>query len=99
VAGDGVDLAEKMARHLGDIQAEEVLDLLQRDDHRDAIGEADHDRNRDEADQAAHPKGAHGEQQHAGRRGRDQQAGHSVSFDNAIQQGDKGARGPGNLDP
>ena len=39
---------------LADLQAEEILDLRAGDQHRDAVGEADDDRPRDELDRRAH---------------------------------------------
>ncbi len=44
VGHQGLDLAEELAGQVGDLQAEEVLDLGHEDHHRDAVGEADHHR-------------------------------------------------------
>jgi len=47
------------------LQAQKVLDLRERNQHRNAVGKADHHRNRDEAHQRAQPEKADGEQHHA----------------------------------
>jgi hypothetical protein len=52
---------------------EQVLQLRQRDQHRDAVGEADDDRDRDVAHQRTEAQPAEHEHQHAGEHRRDQQ--------------------------
>ena len=65
VVDDRVDLAEEVGGHLGDGEAEEVLDLLQADHDRNAVREADHDRYGDELDEAADLEEAHQEEDDA----------------------------------
>ena len=86
VLGDGGDLAEEVARHLGDVQPEPVAHLRQRDQHRDAVGEADHHADRHVTHQGAQAEEAQQEQQHAGAGGGDQQVGHAVALDDARRR-------------
>jgi predicted transglutaminase-like cysteine proteinase len=53
VLAQGGQDAEEISRHAGHFQAQKVLDLRQRNQHRDAVGETDHHRDRNEADQRA----------------------------------------------
>ena len=91
-ARDRMRLGEEIGRHLVDLQAEQVLDLRDRDQHGDAVGEADDDRDRDVAHQRAEPEPAEREQEHAGEHGRDQQVGDAVALDDAVDDDDEGAR-------
>ena len=54
--------------------------------HRDAGGEADHDRDRHEAHQRAHAEGAHGEEQHAGHHRGDEQVRHAVLLRDRVER-------------
>jgi hypothetical protein len=92
------DLAEEVGRHLVDTQAEEVLQLGQRDEHRDAVGEAGDDGDRDVAHQRAQAQGAHGQQQHAGTHRGQQQVGQPVALQDAVDNDDEGARRAADLD-
>jgi hypothetical protein len=65
VVADGGQLGEEVGRHLLDLEAEEVLELGQRDHDGDAVGEADHDRHRHEAHHLAEPEQAHRHEQDA----------------------------------
>ena len=98
-AASACDLREEVGRHLADLQAEQVLQLRQRDQHRDAVGEADDDRHRDVAHQRAELEQPDHEQQHAGQRGRDQQVGQPVALDDAVDDDDEGAGRPADLHP
>mmetsp|Transcript_7068 Transcript_7068/g.30130 ORF Transcript_7068/g.30130 Transcript_7068/m.30130 type:complete len:536 (+) Transcript_7068:2183-3790(+) len=97
VVGHRPDLAEEVGRHLGDPQPEQVLQLGQRDQHGDAVGEAGDDGHRDIAHQAAELEGAHCEQQHAGAHRCDQQIGQAVALQDAVDHDDEGARRPADL--
>gem|GEM_PF-4073336 len=93
------DDAEKVARHLGDAQAQKVLDLRQRHQHRDAVGKADDDGHRDEAHQRAQPQQPHQEQKNA-RHGRgDDEVAHAVALHDAIDDDDERPRRSANLHP
>ena len=90
--------AKKSRRHLGDVQAQQVLHLRQRDQHRDAVGEADDDRHRHVAHQRAELEQP--QQRTAARRpsdGGDQQVGQAVAFDDAVDDDDEGAGRPADL--
>ena len=91
--------AEEIARHLGDVQAQEILHLRQPDQHRDAIGEADDDRHGDEAHQRAQLEQPHQKKQHARERGGNDQVAHAVALDDAVDDDDERARRPANLHP
>jgi len=86
------DLREEIGRQLGDLQAEQVLQLRQPDQHRDAVGEADDDGHRDVAHQRAEAQQPHREQQHARQRSGDQQVGQPVALHDAVDDDDEGAR-------
>jgi hypothetical protein len=90
-AGQRGQLRKEVARHLGDGQAHQVAQLRQRDQHRDAIGEADHDAHRDVADQHPQLEQAQHEHQHAGHHGGHQQVGEAVAVDDAVDDDDEGA--------
>ena len=97
VHDEGVDQRKEIGRRPVDGQAEQVLDLRQRDQHRDAVGEADDDRHRDVAHQHAEPEQAEREHQQAGQHGGDEQVGHAVALHDAVDDDDEGARRPADL--
>jgi hypothetical protein len=92
VSPQHTQLGEEIGRHFGDLQTQEVFDLRQADQHRDAVGEANHDGHRDVAHQGAQLQPAHHEQQHPGQRSGNQQIGQPVALDNAVNNDDEGAR-------
>ncbi len=91
VGGQGLDAAEELGRQVVDLQAEEILDLGEENDHRDAVGEADDHGDRNETDELPHAGDAHGEQEDAGENGGAHQVGVTVNGDDAIDDGDEGA--------
>jgi hypothetical protein len=99
VGGQRLDAGEELGRQVVDLQAEEILDLGEEDDDGDAVGEADDDGDRDETDQLPHAGEAHGEQEDAGEDGRPHQVGEAVHGDDAIDDGDEGARRAADLHP
>jgi hypothetical protein len=99
VGGQGLDAAEKLGGQVVDLQPEEILDLGEEDDHSDAVGEADDDCDRDEADQLPHASQAHGEQEDAGEHGGAHQVGKAVDGDDAVDDGNEGAGRAADLHP
>ena len=91
VFGQGADLREKFGGQRPGLQAEKILDLRQEDQHRDAVGEADDDGQRNELDQHAQPEDAHRQQDAAGHEGADEQVRHAVLRDDAVDDDDEGA--------
>ena len=91
VRAEGIQLGEEVGRQLFDLQAEQVPHLRQRDQHRDAVGEADHDRQRDVAHQHAELEQAEHEHQRAGQHRRDQQVGQAVALDDPVDDDDERA--------
>ena len=78
-------------------QSEEILDLRGGDQHRDAVGESDDDRARNEAHRRAEAGESHRDEQDA-RHQRDQrEAAHSEARHNAGDDDDKCAGGPADL--
>ena len=97
--GERVHLAEELGRDFVDRQAEEILDLGEEDHHGDAVGEADHHRQGDEADERAEPSRTEREEQQAGEHGCHQQVRFAVGGDDAIDDGNEGAGGAADLHP
>ena len=97
--GERADFAEKLAGELVDLEAEEILDLREKDDHRDAVGETDDHRNRDEADHAAEAEGPHGDEYHPGQHGGDEQVGDAVVDHDGVDDRDEGAGRAADLNP
>jgi hypothetical protein len=87
-----VDAGEELSRQIVDLQSEKILDLGKEDNDSDAVGEADHDGDRDEADQLPHARQAHGEQEYAGQHGCAKQIVEAVDGDDAVNDRDEGAR-------
>jgi hypothetical protein len=83
-------LAEELARQIVDAQAEKILDLRNEDDDGNAVGETDDYRQRDEADHAAEPECAHGEQHDARHHRGDQQVLHAIVHDDGVDDRDEG---------
>ena len=59
VRGQGFDLTEEAGRHFVDREAEKVLHLRESDENRNTVRKADHDRHRNEADEASELKEPH----------------------------------------
>ena len=91
VTGNGADLAEEIGRHLGDLQAEQVAHLRERDQYRNAVGEANDHTHWHVTHQGAQPEQTEQEKQHTGAGGGDQQVGHAVALDDAVDDHDEGA--------
>ena len=91
--------AEELGGQVVDLQAEEILDLGEEDDDGDAVGEADHHRHRDEADELPHARDAHRQQEDASQYRRPHQVGETVHGDDAIDDGDEGAGRAADLHP
>ena len=96
VGGDRLHAREEFVGHR-DVEPEEVLDLREQDQHRDAVGEADDDRHGDEADEAAHARDAHGEQQNTGCDRADDEVGDAVLRDDTVHDHDVRAGRPADL--
>jgi hypothetical protein len=96
---DREQLREEVGGHLPDLETQEVLHLRERDDDRNAVGEADHDRHRHEADHLPELEEAHRHQQQAGHHGGDQQVRNAVALDDGIEQGDERPRRARDLYP
>ena len=90
MAKDGLDLREKIARHVGDLQPQQVFHLRQRNQHRNPVGEANDDAYRHVAHQRTQLEQAQRKQQYARASGGNQQIGHTVAFDDAVDDDDKG---------
>ena len=56
---------EKVSRHLGDVKTEKILHLRERNEYSDTVCEADHDGDRNKADEAAYLKEPHQEQEYS----------------------------------
>ena len=68
---------------------EEILELERGDDHRDAGGEAERDRERDVLDERAHPGEAHPGQDHAGEQGGGEQPTQAVLGRDGMEDDDE----------
>jgi hypothetical protein len=90
-------LRKEVGRHLGRFQPEQVLHLRQRDQHGNAVGEADDDGHRHIAHQPAQPEQAHQEQQHPGHGRADQQVGQAIALEDAVDDDDEGPGRPADL--
>jgi hypothetical protein len=91
VGGQRLDPVEEFGRQVVDAQAEEILDLGEEDDDGNAVGEADDDGDRDEADQLPHPRQSHGKQEDAGQHGCSEQVVEAVDGHDAVNNGDESA--------
>ena len=89
--------AKEVGRNRPRLEAEQILDLRQRNQHRNAVGEADDDGHRDVLDQRAELEPAHRKQQRAGQHGRDQQIRQAVALHDAVDDDDEGTGGPADL--
>jgi hypothetical protein len=92
-------LRKEVGWHLRDVQPEEVLQLGQGDDDGNAVGEADDDRHRHEADHLAELESSHCDQQHARHHGGDEQVGDTVALCDGIEQRHEGAGRAADLYP
>jgi hypothetical protein len=91
IGGQRLDSGKEFRRQVVDLQPEEILDLGEENDDGDAVGEADDDGDRNEADQLPHAGDAHGQQKDAGEHGGAQQVAEAVHGDDAVDDGDEGA--------
>ena len=89
--------AQKLAGHRRRLQPKEIFDLRRGDQQRDAVGEADRHRARNELDRRAQAGEAHDQQQNARHDSDQRQAGHAEFRDDAGDDHDKGARRPADL--
>ena len=89
----------RIARNFIQLQSEEVFDLRAGDQDRDAVGEADDDRPRNELDRRAHAGEAHDHQQDAGHHRAHEQAVDAVLGDDAGDHDDERAGRPADLRP
>ncbi len=78
-------------------EAEEVLDLRGGDEQRDAVGESDGDRARDEFDGGAEAGEAHDEEENAGHDSYEGQSGYAELDDDSGDDDDEGAGGAADL--
>jgi hypothetical protein len=76
---------------------QQIAHLRKGDEHRNAVGEADHHAHWHVSHQRTKPEQAHEEQQHAGAGGGNKQVGHAVAFHDAVDDDDEGAGRPTNL--
>ena len=97
VGRDRAHLTEEVSGHLLDAKPQEVLHLLQADHDGDAVGEADHDRDRNELDEAPELEETHEKEDHARAHGGDHQVAQTVLCDQAVDDDDEGARGAADL--
>ena len=91
MGGQGLDASEKLGRQVVDLEAEKILDLGEKDDDRNPVGEADDHGHRDESDQLPHASQAHGEQEDAGQHGGAEQVVETVDGDDAVNDGNESA--------
>ncbi len=99
IGGQSFDAVEKFSGQAVDLEAEKILDLSQKYDNSNAVGEADDHRDRDEADQLAHAGQAHGEEENAGQNGGAHQICVTVDRHDAINNGDESAGWSADLNP
>ena len=84
-----VQLREKVAGHFVNRQAQPVFELRDRNQHRNAVGKANHDADRYQAHHIAQAQQPEREQQHPGTGGGNQQIRHAVALHNAVDDDDK----------
>ena len=99
VAGHGFQAAEKIARHVVDLQSKKILELRAGDHHGDSVGESHHHRPGNVFDRAAQSGGAQKNQEDAGDAGAHEEAVNPVPGDDAGNHHDKRARRAANLHP
>ena len=97
VLANRLHLADKVAWHLGNGQAQRVFELRQRNQHGNAVGEADDDGHRHKAHHVAQAQRPQQHQQHPGAGGGHQQPAYTVLLHDAIHDDDEGPGRPGNL--
>ena len=90
-------LGEKVSRHFGYFQAQQILDLRQRNQHGNAIGESHNDADRHITHQRSELEQPQQKQQHPGASGGNQQIGDAVALNNAVNDHDESAGWPANL--
>ena len=96
---DGLHHGEELRGDLVDAQPQEVADLSEEDQHRDAVGEAHDDGLRHELDQAPEPEEAHGHEHGPRHQRADHQVGEAVTVDDAVDDDDEGAGGAAHRHP
>ena len=88
---------QEVTRHRVDAQAEEIADLRAGNEDRDAVGETDDDRTRNEAHGRSQAGRAQHDEHHAGHQRADEQPLDPVARDDAGDDDDEGARRTANL--
>ena len=94
---DSFELRKKIGRHLRDLQAQQVLELRQRDQHRNAVGKTHHNADRHITHEGAQLEQPQEEKQYAGAGRGDQQIWQAVTFDDAVDDHDESAGRATNL--
>ena len=90
-------LADKVGRHLGNLHAEEVLDLCCEDGQRDTAREAHDDGVRDVLDDGTHAQHAHEDEEDTRHEGGDDESVHTIVGDDAEDDDDERSRGTADL--
>src|SRR6266478_4744543 len=88
----------ELARHLGELKTEKILELRDRDEYRDAVGESYDDRPWNELDGRAHPGRAEHDENDAGHQGAHEQPVDAMSRDDARDDHDERAGRPADLE-
>ncbi|MNP12292.1 hypothetical protein D3C76_1045200 [compost metagenome] len=96
--GQQAQLLHIVLWRFGQLQAEQVLDLQGGDDDADAGGETQGDRIGDELDQPAEARQAHGDQDHPGHQGAQQQSAHAELLGDGQQYHHEGSRGAADVE-
>ena len=98
VARQGTELGKEVGGHLpGNLQAEQVLELGQPDEHCNAIGEPDHDGHGHVPHQGPEAQQTHQKQQPARHEGGQQQTLQAVPLQDAVDHHDEGPGGSTDL--
>ena len=90
---------EEFARHMVDLQAEEIFDLRGRDQQRNAVGKSDDDGAGDELDRVSQTRESEHQQDHARHHRDHQQSVESMFGDDARHDDDESAGGSADLNP
>ena len=93
----GMEHAEEIGRHLGNLQPQKILQLGKTDQYGNAVGKPDDHRHRDETYQRSKLKATHQEEQDPGHGHRNDEVGKSVTLDDAINDNDESACWSANL--
>lgn len=90
-------LLDEVRGDVAHLESEQIAELRRKNDERDAGGEADRDRVRDELDDRAHAREAHDDEKDAGHEGGRREAVVAVLLHDGVHDDDEGARGPADL--